>query len=95
MSSKIPLQIFKSSSFRLSVWYAGFFIASSVLTLITSYFFLASTLKASDQQAILSELKELVSEYNTYGVAAFQQGIGGGKRDSDAHASATRIERRH
>jgi signal transduction histidine kinase len=75
MFSKIPPQIFKSSSFRLSVWYAGLFIASSILTLIATYFFLASTLRAADQQAIISELKELASEYNSYGVFDFQQAV--------------------
>jgi len=77
MLSKIPLQIFKSSSFRLSLWYAGLFIISSVLTLIATYFFLASTLKVADQQAILSELKALAFEYNAYGVSAFQREVEG------------------
>ena len=75
MCSKIPLKIFKSSSFRLSLWYAGLFIVSSVLTLIATYFFLASTLKAADQQAIVSQLKTLAFKYNTYGVAAFQREV--------------------
>jgi signal transduction histidine kinase len=77
MSSKISPQIFKSSSFRLSLWYAGLFIASSFLTLIATYFFLASILRAVDQQAIVSELKELASEYNSYGVSDFQQEVAG------------------
>jgi signal transduction histidine kinase len=45
------------------------------LTLIATYFFLASTLRAADQQAIISELKELASEYNSYGVFDFQQAV--------------------
>jgi signal transduction histidine kinase len=77
MSSKISPQIFKSSSFHLSLWYAGLFIASSFLTLIATYFFLASILRAVDQQAIVSELKELASEYNSYGVSDFQQEVAG------------------
>ena len=75
MFSKMPLRIFKSSSFRLSLWYAGLFMASSVLTLIATYFLLASTLKAADQRAIRSELKELAFEYNMSGVSAFQQEV--------------------
>jgi signal transduction histidine kinase len=77
MFSRIPLRLLKSSSFRLSLWYAGLFITSSILTLMATYFFLASTLKAADQQAILSELKALASEYNAYGVTAFQQEVEG------------------
>ena len=75
MFSKIPLRLFKSSSFRLSLWYAGLFMVSSLLTLMATYFFLASALKAADQRAIQSELKELAFEYNVYGVSAFQQEV--------------------
>ena len=58
---------FKSSGFRLSLWYSAFFITSSALLLIAAYFFLSSTLKAQDWDAILSELNELVSEYEKGG----------------------------
>ncbi|MBC8433094.1 MAG: HAMP domain-containing histidine kinase [Desulfobacterales bacterium] len=66
---------FKSSGFRLSVWYSAFFITSSALLLIVAYFFLSSALKAQDWDAILSELNELVSEYEKGGLTLVESEV--------------------
>jgi len=66
---------FKSSGFRLSLWYSAFFITSSALLLIVAYFFLSSALKAQDRDAILSELNELASEYEIGGMTLVESEV--------------------
>ncbi len=73
MSLKIPLRAFKSSSFRLSLWYSGFFISCSVLILIMTHFFLSSALTRADKAAITSESDGLTSEYNFHGLTPLQK----------------------
>jgi signal transduction histidine kinase len=68
-----PKAFFKSNSFRLSIWYSGFFISSSLLILIATYFFLSSALKTADQEAILSELNELAANYDSHGMTTFHR----------------------
>lgn len=53
----------KTVGFRLTIWYSGIFIFSSVLLFGFSYFYVSSSLKNQDQKAIQAELKELSSLY--------------------------------
>ena len=70
MFSKTLRKNIKSTGFRLSVWYSGVFIVSSVVVLIAAYFLLASALKAQNRNMILAVLSELELEFTTGGMAA-------------------------
>jgi len=73
MPFRIPPRAFKSSSFRLSVWYSGFFISCSVLILVMTHYFLSSALLRADKTAIVSELGRLTTEYNFRGLPSLQR----------------------
>lgn len=73
MSLRIPLRAFKSSSFRLSLWYSGFFISCSVLILIMTHFFLSSALVRADKTIIASESNRLTTEYNFRGLPSLRR----------------------
>lgn len=75
MSLKIPLKSFKTTGFRLSLWYSGFFISCSVLILILTHIFLSSALTRTDKAAIASESSELIPEYNSYGMSFLQKNL--------------------
>ncbi|RJQ51868.1 MAG: sensor histidine kinase [Desulfobacteraceae bacterium] len=75
MCSRVLSKAFKSSSFRLSLWYSTFFILSSILVLTATYYFLYSALKSNDREAILSELYQLASTYNFDGMSVFKNDI--------------------
>ncbi|MBW1994698.1 MAG: HAMP domain-containing histidine kinase [Deltaproteobacteria bacterium] len=75
MFSKSLPKTLKSSSFRLALWYSSFFILSSILILTATYYFLSTALKSTDREAILSELNELSSTYNHFGMDVFQNEV--------------------
>lgn len=54
--------------FRLTLWYSGIFILSSVLLFGLAYFFLSSSLIRKDEEAIQVRLKELSALYQTGGL---------------------------
>jgi signal transduction histidine kinase len=75
MCLKSLVKIHKSNGFQLSLWYAvSFFLGSAILLLVT-YILLASALKSQDQQAVQSELAELVSIYNNGGLNAVDASV--------------------
>ena len=75
MSSKILLRILKSNGFRISLWYAVFFILGSASLLFVTYFFLSSALQSKDRESVQAELTELVSAYNTDGLQAVDREV--------------------
>ena len=80
MSLRIPLKIFKSRGFRLSLWYSGFFISCSVLILGMAHFFLASALVRVEKVAIDSESDRLAKEYNLRGLPSLQRKVAENKK---------------
>jgi len=73
MRLRIPQRAFSSGTFRLSVWYSGFFISCSVLILVMTHYFLSSSLLRADKAAIVSELDRLTTEYNFRGLLSLQR----------------------
>jgi heavy metal sensor kinase len=65
-------KIRKTISFRLTVWYSGFFILGSTLFFIAAYIFFSSVLKYHDHEEVSSELKELSSIYEVGGIKSFE-----------------------
>ncbi|MBU4425202.1 MAG: HAMP domain-containing protein [Proteobacteria bacterium] len=75
MSLKRLHNIPKTIGFRLTAWYSGIFILSSILLFVFAYYFLSSTLLKQDHGAILSELGELSSEYVSSGITSLEKEV--------------------
>ena len=72
MYSKSLHKIRKTISFKLTAWYACFFILSTIFLFVAAYIFLSSVLKFQDHDEVLSELKEISSLYEVGGMKAFK-----------------------
>jgi len=70
MYLKHLLKIRKTVGFRLTAWYSGIFILSSLLLFVMAYFFLSSALRRQDRRTILLELGELSAGYRTGGISS-------------------------
>lgn len=75
MFSNTLLKMFKSTGFRLSIWYVVFFILGSSFLLIVAYFFLSSSLKEREIHSISTELEELISQYNRGGMTLVEKEV--------------------
>ncbi|MBW2045991.1 MAG: hypothetical protein JRI96_14105, partial [Deltaproteobacteria bacterium] len=61
--------------FKLTVWYSGIFIFSSLLLFSLTYFILSSSLHKQDREGIYSKLKELSSFYQTGGIKSLERQV--------------------
>jgi len=75
MSLKFLKHLRKTVGFRLTVWYSGIFILSSLLLFSFAYFFLAASLKKQDIEAVQLKLKELSALYQTGGMEFFEREV--------------------
>ena len=69
------LKIRKTVGFRLTAWYSGIFVLSSLLLLVMAYFFLSSTLRGQDRKTVLLELRELSAKYKTAGMTSIEKEV--------------------
>lgn len=60
-------------SFRLALWYSSFFALSAVILIGAVYLLLASSLKQSDREIILSKTKEYAARYDAGGIKALKK----------------------
>ena len=60
---------------RLSVWYAGVFILSTLALVSISYALLSSSLAQRDHDIIRATLREYASRYELGGLAALQRAV--------------------
>jgi heavy metal sensor kinase len=67
MSLRSLKQLRKKIGFRITVWYSGIFILSSVFLFALAYFLLSSSLHKQDHEAIQLRLEELSALYQTGG----------------------------
>jgi signal transduction histidine kinase len=72
MSSNRLSQSTRSISFRLNLWYALVFTASSLLLFAALYFLLASAIRGKDRQILEARAKELAAVYESGGPAALR-----------------------
>ncbi|MCP4115868.1 MAG: HAMP domain-containing protein [Desulfobacteraceae bacterium] len=70
MCLKQVLNLKKRLGFKVALWYAGFFILSSVLLFLMAYYFFSSILVEQDREEILQELTEISSLYEIGGIHA-------------------------
>ncbi len=75
-----PKRFRKTVGFRLTAWYSGIFILSSVFLFSFSYFYISSSLKKQAQEAIASRLSELSALYQTGGIEAIEREVTGYKK---------------
>ena len=73
MYLKHLLKIRKTVGFRLTAWYSGIFILSSLLLLVMAYFFLSSALRRQDRKTTLLELGELSAKYKRGGMSFLEK----------------------
>lgn len=60
---------------RLTLWYCGAFMVSTLAVLSVAYFLLASTLQRKDREAIQLQLQQCLLAYQRGGVAAVENEI--------------------
>jgi signal transduction histidine kinase len=74
--SLIPFKhLRKTVGFRLTVWYSGIFILTSLLLFSLAYFLLSSSLNKQDKEAIQYKLKELSTIYQTGGLELLEREV--------------------
>ena len=72
MSLSLLKQISRSLSFRLNLWYASIFTASTVALFLLLYVLLSLAIERKDREVIEAKLKEYAAHYQTGGVRALQ-----------------------
>jgi len=71
-----PLNRFlRTAGFRLTLWYSGIFILSSLLLFSLTYFILSTSLHRQDREAIHTKLKELSSFYQAGGIKSLERQV--------------------
>lgn len=65
----------KTLSFRLTAWYSGLFILSTLALFATAYVLLSSSLERRDREALQLKLKEYAAEYQRGGMEATERKI--------------------
>jgi hypothetical protein len=63
----------KTLGFRLTAWYSGLFILSTLALFSTAYLLLSSSLQRRDRAALRLKLKEYAAEYQRGGLEATQR----------------------
>src|SRR5215510_14336324 len=66
-------RIRKTLGFRLTAWYSGLFILSTLALFGTAYILLSSSLQRRDREAIQLKLKEYAAEYQRGGMEATER----------------------
>ncbi len=65
----------KTLGFRLTAWYSGLFILSTLVLFATAYVLLSSSLERRDREALQLKLKEYAAEYQRGGMEATERKI--------------------
>ena len=76
---------------RLTLWYAGLFVASATLLLWLAYLLVTTSLVARDHESLRDETEELIAEYRSGGVEAIGRFLGGLERAGIAEPFQVRV----
>ena len=68
MSSKLRRRMWRTIGARLTAWYSGIFIVSSLVLFGLAYFLLASSLEQRDRDSIQKRLQQLATLHNEQGL---------------------------
>lgn len=72
MSSKLLRNLSRTISFRLNLWYASIFIASSAVLFVLLYTLFSVAVDRKEREVIESRLKEYAAVYRTGGIPALR-----------------------
>src|SRR2546425_128845 len=75
MNSRFLSRARKTLGFRLTLWYAAIFIASSVMLFIVSYIFLSASVR-DNRKDVQSKLKKYLTIAQRDGLAAVERAAG-------------------
>ena len=75
MSSKWSDRLWHTLGFRLAMWYAVIFVASSLVVSVLTYYLLAQSLRQRDHEIIQNSLAEYAAEYQRGGLAALDRAL--------------------
>lgn len=78
MSSKLLERIRRSLSFRLNLWYAAIFIASTAVLFVLTYALLFAAAGNKDRELVEAQVKEYVAIYSERGVRGLRDYLGAG-----------------
>lgn len=73
MFLKRLLKILKTIGFRLTLWYSGIFVLSTLLLFTALYIFLSSALLKHDRDMVLSEIEKFSASHDTTGLISFEK----------------------
>jgi signal transduction histidine kinase len=75
MSLKVLNRVRRTIGLRLTLWYSGIFILSSVVLFVSTYFFLSASLRQKDQEVVQSRLNDLKAQYRAGGIIALRNDL--------------------
>ena len=83
--------LYQTTGFRLTLWYAGIFVLTSLLSFGLSFFLLYSSLKYKDREAIKDKTTDYISTYQANGMPALLAEIETEKTHEGHHMPFVRI----
>src|SRR5262245_31589415 len=75
MSLKSLKRLRKTLGFRLTLWYSGLFILSTLTLFAVAYFLLSASMQRRDRETLRLELAEHAHEYQRGGVEAIERRV--------------------
>src|SRR5260370_9674481 len=76
LSPKKLVNLRKTISFRLILWYSAFFILSTSFLFLLAYFLLSSSVQQKDRQETHQKLSEYAAQYQAGGIDALKNEVG-------------------
>jgi signal transduction histidine kinase len=90
MRSKLFSHGRKTLAFRLTLWYSGIFILSSLVLFVVSYIFLSSSIR-DNRQVVRSKLQHYLALGREGGIQAIEKAVSNGRRPSLRHDFFVRV----
>ncbi len=76
LSPKKLVNLRKTSTFRLILWYSAFFILSTSFLFVLAYFLLSSSVRRKDREQTHQKLSEYAAQYQAGGITALKNEVG-------------------
>ena len=91
MFSKLLSRAPRTLGVRLTLWYAGLFVASTTLLFWLAYALVSTSLASRDRESLLEEVDELAAEYRAGGVEGIERFLAGQERAGIAEPFQVRV----
>ncbi len=76
LSPKKLVNLRKTITFRLILWYSAFFILSTSFLFVLAYFLLSSSVRRKDREQTHQKLSEYAAQYQAGGITALKNEVG-------------------